>query len=48
MKMAESSRSLSPNMQKVKHSQLPGTATTKTSFKSEWGKRIFFHHKRTK
>ena len=48
MKMAESSRSLSPNKQKVKRSQLAGTATTKTTFKSGWEKRILFHHKLTK
>ena len=36
MKMADSSRSLSPNKKKVKLSKLAGTATTKTAFKSEW------------
>ena len=35
MKMAESSRSLSPNKKKVKRSKLVVTATTKTNFKSE-------------
>ena len=41
-KKAESSRSLSPNKQKVKYSQLTGTATTKTTFKSEWKKEFPF------
>ena len=36
MKMAESSRSLSLNKQKVKRSQLAGIVTTKTTSKSEW------------
>ena len=34
-KMAESSRSLSPNKKKVKRSKLGGAATNKTTFKSE-------------
>ena len=33
--MTESSRSLSPNKKKVKHSKLAGTTTTNTTFKSE-------------
>ena len=35
LKMAESSRSLSPNKKKVKRSKLGGAATNKTTFKSE-------------
>ena len=42
MKMAESSRSLSLNKQKAKHPQLARTATTKTTFKSEWKKEFIF------
>ena len=42
MKTAESSRSLSPNKQKTKHPQLARTATTKTTFKSEWKKEFPF------
>ena len=33
--MTESSRSLSPNKKKVKHYQLAGAATAKTTVKSE-------------
>ena len=35
LKMAESSRSLSPNKKKVKRSKLGGAATNKATFKSE-------------
>ena len=42
MKTAELSRSLSPNQQKTKHPQLARTATTKTTFKSEWKKEFPF------
>ena len=42
LKMAESSRSLSPNNKKVKRSKLAGAATTKTTFKSEWKKEFPF------
>ena len=42
MKMAESSRSLSPNKKKVKRSKLVVTTTTKTNFKSEWKKELSF------
>ena len=42
MKIVEKSKSLSPNKQKVKCSQLAGTATTKTTFRSEWKKEFYF------
>ena len=42
MKMAESSRSVSPIKKKVKRSQLTRTITTKTIFESEWKKGFFF------
>ena len=42
MKMAESSRPLSPNKKKVKSSKLAATTTTKTIFKSEWKKEFSF------
>ena len=42
MEMVEQSRSLSPNKQKVKRSQLVGTATTSTTFKFEWKKEFSF------
>ena len=38
MKMAESSRSLSPNKQKVKRSRLARIVSIKTTLKSEWKK----------
>ena len=42
LKMAESSRSLSPNKKKVKRSKLAGVLTIKTTFKSEWKKEFPF------
>ena len=42
--MAESSRLLSPNKKKVKHSKLAGTTTTNTTFKSEWKKSFLSSH----
>ena len=42
MKMAESSRSLSPNKKNVKRSKLAVTATTKTTLKSELKKEFSF------
>ena len=35
LRMAESSRSLSPNKKKIKRSKLAGAATNKTTFKPE-------------
>ena len=42
MKIAESSRSLSPNKKNVKNSKLVVTATTKTTLKSELKKEFSF------
>ena len=42
MKMAESSRPLSPKKKKVKRSNLAATTTTKTMFKSEWKNEFSF------
>ena len=42
MKTAESSRSHSPDKQKVKRSKLAGTTTTETTLKSEWKKEFSF------
>ena len=38
IKIAESSRSISPIKKKVKCSEMARTTTTKTNFKSEWKK----------
>ena len=41
LRMAESSRSLSPNKKKIKRSKLAEAATNKTTFKPEKKKNLF-------
>ena len=48
LRMAESSRPLSPNKKKIKRSKLAEAATNKTTFKPEKKKTISFHRKRAK